>query len=102
MLTDGRNPLSPGGLEQFGYVVECTLRPSEQHPTGARVWLTEPKPNRPYTWTYDLTQAWIWDVYYMARDTAAAVNCYRWRTLLPEARVRTYDDDYRASVALGI
>ena len=78
---------------QGGWIVEAVI-------DGLIGWMIKPVPLTSYTFTFDLSQAHIFDREGLARDCMSSVWCWHDRHgQHPPLAVRWIDDNYRAHIA---
>lgn len=82
------------GPAPVGYVVEAMIE-------GRMAWLTEPVPLQPYSFSFELEKAHVFERFGLARDAGAAVSCsIESKTgIWPSITIITFDDEYRAWIA---
>lgn len=92
VLPSGTTQLSLLDTGRAGWVVESSRGV-------VRCWLVQPVPLTPYTWTFDFARAYAFQDNLQARESAAAVECFRWRSQLGPSSVHLLTDAYCAGAA---
>lgn len=93
IIPDGSNQPSTAGTAPSGWAVETIIE-------GRLAWMIEPEPLQPYTFTFDLAQAHIFEREGQARDCRSSVWCWHDRHgMHPHLDVIWLDDKYRARIA---